>query len=100
MIIVSAANMPFENISLDFSVQNANPLNYNEMQIAAAEYVYSYTLKKENINFSKIYIYTDNSTDDSIEISKVVIISDEEYTKILGALGELAKNRKVEIRNE
>lgn len=100
LIIVSAANIPFNEINIDFITQNTDSLNYNEMQIAAAEYVYAYTLNKANINFRKIYICTDNSTSDSIEISKVVIVSDEEHSKILDALGELAKNRKVEITNE
>jgi hypothetical protein len=70
------------------------------MQLTAAEYVFSRTLEKNYINFSKIYFETDILEDNSISITKVVIVSNEPREKIIKALGELAKNREVEIINE
>lgn len=100
VIVISAANIPIKNISPHFTPSATLSQNYNDMQTAAAEYVFSKALKSQNINFSKITIYTNNSTPESIVISKVVIVSDETEEKILKALGELQNNREVEIINE
>lgn len=100
IIIISAANIPLKNIDFSMPSLESQETNLSQMDVVAAEYVYSYTLKSQNINFSKIDIYTDNSEDDSIVITKVVIVSDEPQEKIIAALGVLAENRKVEILNE
>ena len=101
IIIISAANVPLKNI--DFTMPTISPTdneNYNEMQISSAEYVFSEALKSQNINFSKISIFTDKTDDDSIVITKVVIVSNDTREKILNALGGLSENREVEIINE
>ena len=100
IIIITAANIPFKKISFDLPTNNSSQMETNNIQISAAEYIYSFTLKKENINFKRIYVCTDNSESESIVITKVVIVSNEEDSKIIKALGELAKTRKVEIINE
>lgn len=100
LIIISAANIPLKNINLDvFSPQNS-VADSEDMQIAAAEYVFSHTLKSQNVNFSKISIFTDKTDNSSIVITKVVIATQEQPEKVKKALGELAKNREVEIVNE
>ena len=101
LIIISAANLPLKNI--DFTMPTISPTdneNYNEMQISSAEYVFSEALKSQNINFSEISIFTDKTDDDSIVITKVVIVSNDAREKILNALGGLSENREVEIINE
>ena len=100
VIIVSAANIPLKRVDFSPTSETIKESNYTDMQISAAEYVYARTLKAEKVNFSKIYIYTDNLEPDGIEISKVVIVTNESRDKVIGALGELAKNREVEIINE
>lgn len=100
VIIIAAANITVKNIDIDFTANQASPENYEEMQIAAAEYVYSYTLQKENINFSQITVCTDKSENDSIVITKVIIYSNAERKKITEALGVLAEVREVEVINE
>lgn len=99
-IVISAANIPFKNISLDNIIPADNQTESYEMQISAAEYVFSYTLKNQNINFSDIEFFTDKSENGSIVISKVVIVSNHQKDEIVKALGELAQNREVEIVNE
>ncbi len=100
LIVISAANIPIKNINFDFKSQATLSQNYNAMQTTAAEYVFSYALNSQNINFSKITVFADNSPPDSIVITKVVIVSNESREKILKALGELCNNREVEIINE
>ncbi len=101
VIIISAANIPFQKI--DFSlptINDSNNQNYVDMQTYAAEYVYSAALKNQNINFSKISIFTDKSADGSIVITKVVITSNDTKEKILKAISGIGENREVEIINE
>lgn len=100
IIIISAANIPLKNINLDVFTSQSNQIDSEGMQISAAEYVFSHTLKSQNINFSKISIFTDKTDDQSIVITKVVIVTNEPREKVINALGELAKNREVEIMNE
>ncbi len=100
IIIISAANIPLKNINVAlFSPQTAE-IDNSEMQVAAAEYVFSYALKSQNINFSEISIFTDKNDDGSIVITKAVIVTSEPHEKVIKALGELAKNREVETVNE
>ncbi len=99
-LVISASNIPFENISFENLIPADSQTESYEMQISAAEYVFSYSLKSQNINFSDISILTDKSEDGSIVISKVVIVSNHQKDEIIKALGELAQNREVEIVNE
>ena len=97
LIIITAANIPLKNLRFDLFSSQAIETNGENMQISAAEFVFAHTLKSQNINFSKISIFTDKSDDQSIVITKVVIITDQQREKVINALGELAKNREVEI---
>lgn len=99
VIVISAANIPLKSIDFSFT-PTTETTNYTDMQTTAAEYVFSYTLAKQNVDFSKLEVYTDISDDNSIVITKVVIVSNESEEKILKALGELNDNREVEIINE
>lgn len=100
IIIISAANITVKKVDFNFPNIQTNLDTQENMQIASAEYIYSYTLRKANINFSKITVCTDKTADDSIVINKVVIFSNEEKSKIIKALDVLAKVREVEIVNE
>ena len=62
--------------------------------------VYSYALKKAEINFEKIELSTNKAEDGSIVISKIIIYSNADREKITAALGEAAQNFEVEIINE
>lgn len=99
VIIISAANIPLKSIDFNFTPKSETA-NFENMQISAAEYVFSYTLSQQGINFSKLQVYTDILEDGSIVITKVVIASNEPREKILKALGELKDNREVEIIDE
>ena len=83
---------------MDFS--SAQPVNTDETDIAFAKATYSLALQKAGIEFSKIELLTDNSSEDGISISKVVIYSNCERQKILDALGQAAVNFEVEVINE
>lgn len=100
LITISAANIPIKNIDFSLPDIDYSDFDVTDMQKVSAEYVYSYTLKSQNINFSKISVFTDNSEDDGIVITKVIIMSNESHEKIFEALGILAENREVEIVNE
>ncbi len=101
IIIISAANIPLKNIDFTFQTSAVTESeNYEEMQISAAKYIFSEALTACDINFSEISIYTDKNDNDSIVITKVVIVSNESKDKILQALKGLSENREVEIINE
>ena len=74
--------------------------NSDKLQIQSAEYVWGSCLKAASINFTKITVCTNKTQNNSIVISKVIICSDCEETRILQALGEAAKNFEVEVINE
>jgi hypothetical protein len=100
VIIISCVKLPFIDKSIDFTSPQINTESYEELQLSSVRYVYSYALKKANLNFKEIYFSTDKSEDDSIVINKVTINSDCRREEIIKALGELAKTREVEIINE
>lgn len=100
VIIISATNIPLKKITFPLPEATASQASLTEMQSLSAQYIYSYTLAAQNINFREIYVCTDNSNDNSIVINKVIIVSDEPREKIIKALGVLAKEREVEIVNE
>ena len=78
-------------------------LDYGEtvsLQVSAAEYVYEYALSENDIDFSKITVCTDNLENGSISISKVIIYTDCEESRVLAALSEVAENTEVEIVND
>lgn len=98
--IITAAKITVKNADFDFEFETPETNSQEEMQIAAAEYIYSYALQKNSINFSKITVCTDKLDDGSIKISKVIIYSNCEKSEILKALGENAQKSEVEIINE
>ncbi len=100
IVIISAANIPLKSIDFSLPPVTDASTNYEDMQIFAAEYVFSQALTSKNINFSKISICTDKTEDGSIVITKVIIVSNEPREKIIEALDVLAENREVEIQNE
>lgn len=83
--------------SIDFT---AEAIDTESLDTANAEYVYAYALTKAGIDFSKITVCTDKTESGSISISKVIICSDCEKTRILEALSDVAENTEVEIVND
>ena len=61
VIIISAANIPLKKIELPKAQTASTESSVTDMQISAAEYIYTYTLTANEINFSKIYFNTDIS---------------------------------------
>lgn len=100
LIIISAANVPLKSIDFYALSPNNIQIDTEALETTAAEYVFSYTLKKQNINFQKISIFTDKTDDGSIVITKVVIVTNEPPQKVTNALAGLLDNREVEIINE
>ncbi len=100
IIVISAANIPLKSISADIFSEKENIIETEGLDKSSAEYVFAYTLKNQNINFSKISIFTDKTNDGSIVITKVVIVTNEPKEKVINALDGLLDNREVEIINE
>ncbi|MBQ4119133.1 MAG: hypothetical protein IJD45_01940 [Clostridia bacterium] len=100
IIIISAANVPLKSIDFDALSPADVEIDTESLETSAAEYVFSYTLKKQNITFKKISIFTDKTSDGSIVITKAVVITDEPPQKVINALAGLLDNREVEIINE
>lgn len=98
--VISAAGITVKTPDIDFSLPETVTEDTESLEIASAEYVYSYLLTAANIDFSQITVCTDKSDDGSIIINKVIIRSDCQREKIIEALGEAAKNHEVEIINE
>lgn len=100
VIIISSSKLILINKNAEPTFLETNNIEYTELQLSSAKYLYSYTLKSQAINFKEIYFSTDKTQDGSIVINKVVIITDCQREKVLKALGELSKTREVEIINE
>lgn len=100
LTVISATGITVKNadFSIDFTLAPATDSYTLETQ--AAEYVYSYALQKNEINYSKIEILTDKTDNGGICINKVIIYSDSERSAVLSALGDAAENTEVEVRNE
>mgnify|MGYP003299522244 CR=1 FL=1 len=99
LIIISSAL----KIDFDFNLKpdtEAITTHTEALDVKSAEYVYGHCLKAANIEFSKILVLTNKTDDNRIVISKVLIFSKEDKSKILLALNEVAKNFEVEIINE
>ncbi len=82
------------------SFDAAYAVSDEDLRAAAARYVYEAALNSSGINFTEITVCTDKNDDGSIIISKVIIYSDCEETRIREALGAAAENLEVEIVNE
>lgn len=100
IIVISAANIPLKNIDTPSLTSQSETVDSEKMQIASAKYVFGHTLRANGINFKEITIFTDKLNDGSIIITKAVIVTSTPHEKVINALGELAKNREVEIVNE
>jgi hypothetical protein len=99
VIILSSAKI-FTGTKIDLNIPTVNMESQDELQISSAKYIFSYVLNSNGINFSEITVCTDKSDDSGIVISKVIIHTDCQKEKVLTALGELSKNREVEIIND
>ncbi len=99
LIIISSALKIDFNLSLE---PNAGDTHAQTQAIneATAVYVYKSLLEKADIEFSEISVFTNKTDDGSIVISKVLIFSQEDKSKILTALEGLEQNTEVEIINE
>lgn len=100
LVLVTAAGISIKKSDFSFESYAADIPDTQSIDTAAARYVYSKALESAGIEFSQIIVFTDNSDDGSISISKVLIYSDCDKTRILDALGEAAENFEVEIKNE
>ncbi len=98
IIISSALKIDF---NLDFKPNTSN-INAGTQAIdeASARYVIKACLNASEIEFSKISVLTTKNNNGSIVISKVLIFSKEEKSKILNSLEGIAQNLEVEIINE
>lgn len=100
IIIISAANIPLKSIDFDTLSPTDLQIHTENLETSAAEYVFSYALKRQNIKFEKISIFTDKTDNQSIVITKVVVVTNETPQKVINALEGLLENREVEIINE
>ncbi len=98
IIISSALKVDFD---LDFK-PNTSDIQATTQAIdeATACYVYKTCLKASKIEFSKISVLTTKNDDGSIVISKVLIFSKEDKSKILNSIEGITQNLEVEIINE
>lgn len=98
LIISSAVKLDFDlNLTTDTDAINSHA---EVLDTKSAEYVYSQCLNAAQLEFSKISVLTNKTDDDRIVISKVLIYSKEEKSKILSALSVVAQNFEVEVINE
>lgn len=100
LTVIAAASITVKNAKFDTGAFTPTETAGEELDTAAAEYVYAHALESAGINFSKITVCTDKSEDGSIIISKVIVYSDCEKWKITEALGVVAENYEVEVINE
>lgn len=95
--VLSVSALPLGHFSPEpFHVQE-NAESETDLTVAAAKYVYTAALQNAGINFREITVCTDKSEDGSIIISKLIIRSDCEETKIKDALGAAAEHFEIEV---
>jgi len=100
LTVITATGITVKKGNFNLEIPQYQAVQSEQLDTASAEYAYAYVLRAADINFSKITVCTDKTNDGSIVISKVIICSDCEETRILQALGEAAKNFEVEVINE
>lgn len=100
LTVIAAVGITVKHTDFDFNITQYEVTDTELLDTAAAEYAYTYALNAADINFSKITVCTDKTADGSIVISKVIIYSDCEKSRILSVLGEATNNFEVEIINE
>lgn len=100
LLVVSAA-LPFsKGIDIDFEEFSQENIQTDELDGYTAWYTYALALEKAGIDFKEIEVCTDKTEEGGIYISKVIIYSECERSKILKALGMEYGNIEVEIINE
>lgn len=98
--VIGAAGITVKLPKIDISAAASPKIQSEALEVSAAEYVISYTLTHEGINFRSIEVCTNKTEDGGIVINKVIIRSDCEREKILSALNGISSEYEVEIINE
>ena len=98
--VISAAAIAIGKWELNIPEIETDYIDTESLDAATAEYIISYLLGAENIEFDEITVCTDKTENGSISINKVIICSDCEKSRIIAALGEAADNIEVEIIND
>ena len=96
LLCVLSAIPIFKNINLNYK-QNSVSAQNTDISARAAEMHFAATLEKGEISFSKIKVYTDNRSDGSIFITRVVIYSDSSIEQIQNVLCEGKTEYKLEV---
>ena len=100
-IISVVASASIGDFGLDFSTNAlGESISYEAMAVANAKLVYSQTLKRSDINFFEISVFTNKAEGDDIKIIKVVIKTNESESAVKTALGEVCDNIEVVVENE
>lgn len=84
-VILSAA-VVFGKMSMPDIDTQSHDFNNERLSAASAQMVFSEALARENINFSKIRVFTDKSETGGINISKVFVYTAESPEKIRSAI--------------
>ncbi len=96
LLCVLSALPVLKNINFNYSQNSVSALN-TDTSARAAEIHFAAALEKEGISFSKIKVYTDNLSDGSIFITRVVIYSDSSVEQIQNVLCEGECDYKLEV---
>lgn len=100
-VISVVASARVGNFSLDFPNDTIKQgIGFEEMAVANAKLVYSETLKRSNIKFSEISVFTNKDESNNIKIIKVVVKTNESESAVKTALGEVCNNIEVVVENE
>jgi len=93
-IVASALiNIKITVPSIDYNTSSAE-INSAELSLRLT---FEQALKNADINFSKIFVYTDKNEDGSIIINKITVFSSDSKEKIIEALGGETAEYEIEV---
>ncbi len=99
LICTISSALSFMNSDFSFSFESYVPKDISDISAETAAMVYETALKNTGIEFEKISLITDKLENGSINITKIIILSDDDPEKIkeiVSPNGDI----EVEIRSE
>lgn len=98
--VLAAAGIGAKNIDFDFEFGEQTCISSEELENLNIKLIFEETLRQKDIPFKEITVFTDKPESHRISINKVIIRSDCEKEKILGALSGIAESLEVEVVDE
>lgn len=85
-VIASVATIQKPDFSF-FEKSSSKEILTEQNTAVTAQMIFGETLRQQNINFTKVQVKTNKLSDGSIVIEQVTVYSDDDFSKIIQAIG-------------